>query len=238
MKIVVATTTFYPLDSESSKIRACLAIDLMKKVKEKGYPLVVAEDGSSSEFLNLLKENNVEYVFQTEKGLGAGKRLAISEACKLGDIILLLEPEKSPLIDFAEDLCKPLLSGEADLVIPKRKSLSSYPLFQQKSETLLNDFWKNVTGTDLDIDFGPRVMTKETAQYFLSYNGTFGDRWESIFLPVIDAIRDNKKVLSVEVDYIHPKVQRENEEENIDFDLKRVDQLATLSNVIHTYWNR
>lgn len=148
MKIVVATTSYYPLDSESSRVRAELALELMKKTKSKGYELVIADNGSSPEFLSKLKENDLEYVLQTKPGFGNGKRLAIEEATKTGD------------------------------------------------------------------------------------------RWESIFLLVIDAIRDGRKIISVEVDYIHPQSQTENEEGNLDFDIKRLDQLYSLSKAVDSYWNR
>lgn len=236
MKTVVATTSFYLLDSESSRVRSELALELMKQTKCKGYELVVADNGSSPEFLNKLKANDVEYVLQTKPGFGNGKRLAIEEASKKGDLIFLVEPEKVSLIDFIEQLTAPLISKEAEIVIPKRKSMASYPFFQQKSEELLNIFWMNVTKTDFDISFGPRIFNKEISNYFLNYNSQNGDRWESIFLPIIDAIKDDRKIKSVEVEYLHPKVQKENEEGNIEFDLKRLDQLYTISRAIHFYW--
>jgi hypothetical protein len=236
MNIVIATTTAYPSGAENS-LRADLALQFIKKCIEKQYPLVVVDNSSSESFLQQLKDIFPSYLSQTTPGFGKGKREAIAKAVKQADIIVLTEPEKISLLNFIQEITEPIQNNSADLVIPRRKSVTSYPLFQQKTEQLLNEVWRNITKTDLDISIGPRVFRKDIAEFFLDYNGKFGDRWESIFLPVIDAIRAKKRVKDVEIEYLHPAEQTAQEEGNIEFDLKRLDQLNSLSHAINTYWN-
>lgn len=66
--------------------------------------------------------------------MGYGRRLALSEALKTDKkVIAWTEPEK---VTYLPDLAKtilPILENSADLVIPKRKSLDSYPIFPTAS---------------------------------------------------------------------------------------------------------
>ena len=49
---------------------------------------------------------------------------------------------------------EPIADGSADLVVPRRASLASYPLGQQHAESMGNLFWNKLTGHDLDMWFG------------------------------------------------------------------------------------
>ncbi len=73
-----------------------------------------------------------------------------------------------------------------------------------------------------------RKWRKELSDYFLNYNGEYGDKWDSIFIPVMNAIFDGKRVSGVEVEYTHPHKQTEMEEHNLTFYRKRVEQLENL----------
>lgn len=169
--------------------------------------------------------------------MGESRRQAIKEAYNTGkEIIAWIEPEKSDYIKEVTKTAIPIINGEANIVVPKRRSLESYPLLQQYSEKLGNLFWKNITGTNLDIWSGPRTWKREMSRYFLEYKGGYGDKWDSIFIPVMNAILDGLKVLSVEVNYEHPKKQTEIEEGNLEFDKKRLEQLTTLISAFEEHW--
>lgn len=237
MNTIIAVTTSYPLENGNS-LRASLAIEFIKKCLEMNYQLVVVDNNSSNVFHKELKDIFPGYTPQTNNGFGQGKREAIALASEKAEVIILTEPEKISLLDFIPDITGPIQNNTADLVVPKRNSLASYPSFQQKTELLLNEVWSRITGTDLDISIGPRVFHRNIAEFFLKYDGKFGDRWESIFLPVIDVLKAEKRVKGVGIDYMHPPQQTAQEEGNILFDLKRLDQLNSLSHAIHTYWNK
>lgn len=237
MKVVLATTTSYP-SANFDKIRSNLAIEMIQNAQEKKYEIVIVDYNSSEIFLEKLKKMSANVIKLNENGFGKSKRLVISKALERGEIIVLTEPEKISLIDFIPQLISPIETGEAELVIPRRKSLSSYPSFQQNTEEKLNKKWFYITHTNFDISFGPRVLNSKSAFFFLNYTGIYGDRWESIFLPVIDAIKAGIKIKEVEINYIHPRIQTEYEEGNKTFDQKRLDQLNSLTKSISTYWNK
>lgn len=115
--------------------------------------------------------------------------------------------------------------------------MESYPLVQQYIEPLGNAFWKEVTGTDLDMWIGPRTWKKELSDYFINYDGKYGDKWDSIFIPVMNIIADGYKVKGVEIDYVHPKIQTEIEEKLKDFNSRRVDQYNSLTMAILKHAN-
>ena len=135
----------------------------------------------------------------------------------------------------------PILNREAAIVVPKRKSFKSYPTAQQHSERFVNNFWKELTGTEFDITFGPRTMNRKGYSYFIDYERygyRFGDKWESLFLPLIDFIKAGKTIISVEVDYRHPASQRQYEEGNLKMTMKRLEQLNCLVTHLYDYWHR
>lgn len=237
--LVIATTTYYKLDNESDLIRYKLSLQMFTKAKSKGYEVVVVDGGSSSEIITTYNQLGVHVFSQKDKGIGNSRREAIVEAQKLTtQYICWTEPEKVSLIESLDTVVEYMHNNNVDIIIPKRSSLSSYPLFQQKEEELLNMFWNNLTGKDFDICFGPRVFRKELSSYFLDYKGKYGDKWDSIFIPVINVLFDNKKVESIPIDYIHPSEQTAIEQDNIEFDRKRIEQLASLTNICYLHWRK
>jgi hypothetical protein len=236
--IIIATTTFYNCENPADKLRSELSFQTFSEIKKKGFGLIIIDSGSSKEHIHKMQGMNLNFVLQDKKGMGVERRQVIAEAQKQGSIIVWMEPEKCPFVQYIEYLAQELIDQKAEIIVPKRTSLASYPLFQQKTEETLNLFYKNITGIDLDICFGPKIFTKEAADYFLKYDGSFGDRWESVFIPVYLALKDNKKVISSIVNYVHPEVQTVFEAGNKDFDLKRIDQLNDLCKSIYHFWNK
>jgi len=235
--IVIATSTFYP--AKKDKIRIALSKKTFQKARSLGY-LIVAVDGGSPKTLTSEYEKLGARVFCQEKpGMGNGRRQAISLATEMSNnIVVWMEPEKAPFVSQIESLSSLLEKQAAGIVIPKRKSLSSYPFVQQQTEMLGNLFWKELTQSDLDVYFGPRVWKKEISEYFLKYNGEYGDLWDSTFIPIMNAIAEGKKVISGEIDYKHPPEQAEQEKNNLPFWEKRFEQLDKLSTNIHQHWNK
>ncbi len=170
--------------------------------------------------------------------MGNSRRQAIEEAFKTNkEIIIWIEPEKYTFIKEIKKCVESIINHEADMVIPKRKSLATYPLAQQYVEPFANLMWKDVTGLDLDIWSGFKVFKRTLSKYFLDYNGEYGDKWESIVIPVIDAIANGERVVGVEIDYVHPIEQTKSEEGNFDFHRKRIEQLNNFLK-IEEHWKK
>ncbi|MBL7100450.1 MAG: hypothetical protein ISS23_00680 [Nanoarchaeota archaeon] len=238
-KIVIATTTWYNPDLEGDNLRAKITKNSIKRATDLEYQVMIVDGGSSDELLKYFETCGAKVFSQTNKGMGTGRRQVIKEAYNTNrEIIAWTEPEKEDYIPEIIKTAVPIIEDIADLVVPKRKSLKSYPLEQQYAEKLGNLFWKELTGYDLDMWSGPRTWKREFSNYFLDYMGEYGDKWDSIFIPVIDVILDGKKVLSVEVNYTHPKEQAELEEHDLIFFMKRIEQLTELTKALETHWKK
>ena len=194
--------------------------------------------GSKGSFLSEIRRNGGILIKQSEKGLGNARRQGFREAYnKNKKVILWTEPEKHDLIRSIPLIIRPLLEKKADLIVPKRKSMESYPLSQQLLEPFANLFWKELTGTDLDLWIGVRALRREVANYFINYFSEYDDKWDLLNMPLIDMIKDKKVIKSVEIYYEYDSRQTEDEEHNLEILKKRIEQLNTLIN-IEDYWKK
>ena len=258
-KIAIGTTTWYKRDQQNGELRAKLAERTIKKAVDMGYKMIVVDGNSEDWFLKSIEGCGADIYPQQTKGIGSGRREVIQYAYNFNTpVISWMEPEKEDYVKEIIKTAKPILEGKVDLVIPDRRIIVSgkyflpnYPTSQQNEELFGNDCWRELTGTDLDVWCGPRTWKRELSDYFLKYNGknlsyltkdnreiSYGDNWDSIFIPVMQAILDRKKVRGVQVNYVHPKEQTALEEGNYGFTIKRLDQLNNLVPTFTDYWNK
>jgi glycosyltransferase involved in cell wall biosynthesis len=237
-KTVIATATLYDSNSENDAVRSELAKQMLKKAARFGYEVVVVDGGSSADLVEGFRR--YARVFrQKAKGMGESRRQAFQHAYDTGkEIIIFTEPEKVSFIPKILKTVEPIALGKADIVVPKRKSLKSYPAYQQYTEQATNIFWKELTGTDLDITFGPRAWNRKETSYFLRYKGEYGDSWDCIYIPVMDALADGRRIVSVDVDFTYPRAQREAEEHDLAFVKKRIDALSFIADFSLDHWKK
>ena len=236
--IVIAFTTLYNTNSKSNIIRRELAKKTILTAKELGYGVIVVDAGSDKEFLQELEKKGIKIANRLLHNAGSQKRQAIEEAYKTEKkAIVITEPEKIDLLTHLVKAAEPVLKDYADIVIPKRNSLASYPTAQQYAEPLGNAFFKELTNLDLDIWFGPQIWKREHVHYFFEYDGTDIEDWQ--YFPILKAIKEGKKIVSVNIDYTHPKEQTEIEEHDLAFYKKRIEkQLLPIMNTLITNWNQ
>jgi len=226
--VVIATATMY---KSLQDVRAQLAAATIQEAKKHGYPIVIVDE-SPDESTREHFRNLGAITFPAEKpGMGHSRRQVIREASNLAGpdgIVAWVEPEKHAFIPFLGMIAEVMESQSADFVSPRRKSLESYPLFQQHFEWLGNRAFQMLTGRDLDVWFGPRIFRPDIAPFFLAYQGEYGDKWDSLFVPVLRIIKAEKKVIEVKVDYTYPSEQATEEENNFLFFMRRIEQLTSL----------
>ncbi|MFH1503115.1 MAG: hypothetical protein ABIE36_00455 [Candidatus Diapherotrites archaeon] len=257
-QIAIGTTTWYK-KGKHGELRAGLAERMIKKAVDDNYKMVVVDGGSEDWFLKSIEGCGANIYNQTVNGMGASRREVLQYAHNLNTpLIIWMEPEK---LDYVKEIIKtaePILNEKADLVIPDRRTIVSnkyflpfYPTSQQNEELFGDDCWRELTRTDLDVWSGARTWKRELSDYFLKYNGKnlfyttddgrkipYGDTWDSIFIPVMQAILDGKKVMGVKVDYIHPKEQTTLEEGDYEYTMKRLNQLNNLVPAFTDYWKK
>jgi len=228
--LVITTTTWYPV---ADCVRARCAARMVRNASALHIPVVVVDGGSPKEFREEIQDHCailIDEVPHARGVMGPGRRQAIAKGFEItgGRVSCYIEPEKHPLLPWVDKCFGPVLSGEADLVIPRRISHSTYPTAQQLSEPLGNLHFKQATGLDLDMWFGPRFFNAIAGKYFLEYDDMYGGSWDPTHIPVIRCAAAGLRIMSPEVDYIHPSVQTAEEEYSAAWTYKRAAQLANL----------
>ncbi len=238
-KVAIATTTLYKPDSESDLLRAKIAGRTVRNAIDSGYSVAVIDSGSSDDLLKDFERYGALIRSHPNVTMGQSRRLSIKLADSIGRrITAWTEPEKEHYIQELWKTALPIIEEKTDMTIPDRRPLDDYPAFQQLAENLGNLFFKDLTGHDLDMWSGPRTWRRGLSCYFTDYNGEYGDKWESVFIPVIDAILAGERVTGVNVDYKHPKDQTSFEDGNVDFHMKRILQLESLTKAVKTHWEK
>ena len=232
MKPVIVTSTLYAGLDET---RARLALQTISEARKHDYDIVIVDE-SSPQIREAFTEAGATKVSPAETpGMGPARRQAIKEATLLTDesgIIIWIEPEKHTFVPLLQEVIEELLSESADLAVPRRKSLVSYPESQRHFEWLNNRAFQMFTGRDLDHCVGVRVFRKSFARFFLEYQGNYGDKWEMHLVAIIRGLKAGKKVIEVPVDYVHPATQTADEEGKWPVFKKRMDQLLNTIAVV------
>ncbi|MEK6825665.1 MAG: hypothetical protein AABY00_02675 [Nanoarchaeota archaeon] len=238
-KIVITTTTYYPSENETDRVRARLATETMRKAGNEKYLFIAVDGGSLPSRIEEWKALGVQVIPQKEKGMGNSRREAFQAAFDTRkEVIIWMEPEKHDFIRSIPQVTEPLLEGKVDLVIPRRRSLSSLPLAQQYIEPFANLFWKTLTHTDFDIWFGIRAMRREIVPYFSKYGSVYADTWDILVMPLMDMLYKGAHIGSVSIDYEHDASQTRDEENSLAFFKKRVEQLNALTLPLEEYWTK
>ncbi len=239
--IGIATATLYPdwhpekAANSISQVRGNLAINFVKEVKSAGYQMVVVDGGSSSEFKSELANLGIQVRPEQQKGMSPGRRQAFREASSLPgvEVVCWSEPEKISFVrDCLPKAAIPILTGTADMVVPKRdeQALSTYQYDQIHAEEKTNRFWNDALRAHhllpedteyFDFCFGPRLFrnTPHVREVFMkafefNQRGLALDRiinpelWpDASLLPIVTALHEGLRVVSVTVPYRHPEEQ-------------------------------
>lgn len=219
--------------SDTDGIRGDLAIEVLKNAIKCGVRVVASEGGSSEDFLSSLERfttQGLSLVASDSPDRGPQRRSAFNKAISLPNALAIVytQPEKVGLMNFLEEITRPILEGEADIVIPKREDQlfeETYPDYMRESELKVNkryDWMMRSAGLigkndHFDWFFGP-VVFKNTPEvsslFFKKYEATFSDpdqHSDGHYFPIIEALFNNKKVVGVEVPFSYPQTQKDNE---------------------------
>jgi hypothetical protein len=247
--IAFAIITYYPkwykgpLRSikHTEKLRGDLALEFLRKATAAGYTVICVDGQSANSFhKELAAISDLTVVRRRTPGRGVNKRQAIKYLSKVQKVkvIVLTEGEKiSILSDCLPEIVTPILTGKADIVVPRRRDdlfKSSYPAYMYQSEVEGNRIYNEALRThgvftpgipDFDIFFGPRAFKNDpkiVSLFMKRYTITGGTLLEGLFdpdaysnilnFPIITAVKNKLRVLDVEVPFVYPQIQKENEE--------------------------
>ncbi len=235
MKVALVTTTF---SKNAEDLRFQLALKTCQEARKAGYPLYIVDGSPDPNMRTLLLEAGATAVAGEEiRGMGASRRQCFQMGLDSGaEVIVWLEPEKYPFVSLIGPCAEMIGEGEGkyDIILPSRKSLQSYPRYQELSELrAIRNIGIITRRPDLDWMFGPRVMSRKGTELLMSYTGqSGGDTWELLNIPLIWAFQSGIKVGSKLVDYIHPPEQTAAEEGDEIMDRKRDLQRDVLEKAI------
>ncbi|MBI2329968.1 hypothetical protein HYU94_01110 [Candidatus Daviesbacteria bacterium] len=233
------------------KVRGDLAIQMISKASEKGVRTIVVDGVNNRPFRQALERQNVFIFDETDKGMSASKQQGYRIAQVMPDMVanLWTEPEKVSIAeDCLDPLMTPIFTGEADIVIPLRgaESFSTYPDFQADIEQESNRLWNALLKAEgiipyehpgFDNWFGPRGWHKDITGLFIKkYKSTDPDvklikpeeYGNALHFPVITALIEGKRVISVQVPFRYPEIQKAIEEDSLEFRAKRKYQQESI----------
>lgn len=246
-KIVVIATTCYPNMNDS---RFLLALETVEEAAHLEIPLILIDSSPSEDIRDKLRvmgsvdgKSFVDVLVQISKG---GKGAALREAIEASNrkvvaewnndnseaIICFQEPEKSNMMKHWKKIVAHMQETGADICVPRRSDMSfktTYPREQYHSENFGNmylDALAEKVDFEPSIDWlmGPIAWRYKLSSIWTDYKD--GELWDAQICPLVQAQRYHKaKVTSLEIDYLHPKTQKDVEEENPVFIEKRLTQL-------------
>lgn len=168
------------------------------------------------------------------------RALRVASAIEGVEVIIFSEAEKVSLVtNCLAQIARPIIDGQADIVVPKRNDVlfkSTHPLYMYESETEGNRIYNEALRTQgilpenhegLDMFFGPRALRndKKVISLFMrrfrikigrfSLPSEFFDTEDysnPLYFPVILALKKRMRIISVEIPFSYPTIQKENEE--------------------------
>lgn len=234
--LAIFTSTLYD-NSPIKRTRVPLSIRFFENARDLRIAVFAVDGGSNEEFVGKIKNfENVTVAVQKNTSMGEHRRHALkmamsSDIASDKEYYLWSEPEKYSLLEpeTLDSMIAVLRSGQADIVVPKRKSMDSCSAFQNEMETKANIKAAQIMGSEevFDLWFGPKMMNRTGARYFLNYKSDV-DKWDATIVPVVQALHDGKKIVSVPVDFKYDPIQKSMEEKSAEMDAKRIEQYTSI----------
>lgn len=210
-KLTVSTITWARDKKEEKDI-----YDSLFALSAKNIHVVAVDGGSSEEFLDSLKKfRNISVIRSSKKGLQNQVVESLREAQASSRYIFYTESNKS---DFFRNQFDGFLFRAIDImdknpntgiVLPSRtkESFSTFPEFQQRSESFLNTILSEFLDREMgDFAYGPRIMVRDLIPYLDRLSRDVGWGWMSYLL--IIAKRLGRSIHTVNLDLPCPKDER------------------------------
>ena len=224
-KIIIATITKYRSEQET---RALQCLRLLREVRRNNYRIIMVDAGSPENFVQKCQKLGAMVFPQATNTMGGGRREVFQKAGEMidiGDAILWTEPEKYTAIKYFSKITKPIISGRADFIAGERKNLNTYPMEQQYLEKTVALAYEYITGQKVDLGFGICAFNLVALKFFLDYHGDYGDKWDSLLVPRLRILKAGLRMENIKVPYKHPRIQTLQETGDMDFFMKRIEQL-------------
>jgi len=161
-QIAIATITWARDESEDALLRSSLP-----HLAAIGLPVFITDGGSGTGFIEFLKGFPQFSVLKTEaRGVWAQAGNSARKAYEAGaDYILYTEPDKKAFFEHAlpNFLAEVKPDEDAGIILASRSAaaFSTFPSFQQMTETTINNCCAEVTSNRQDYTYGPFLMHRK-----------------------------------------------------------------------------
>lgn len=238
-RVVLATTTFF---RDPNELRFSLACQLVKEAVATGYLIFIVDASPDLKIMQELRKSGATVERQRREGMGASRRQVFALARRLApefEVIVWTEAEKVDIVRWLPKIVKPLISGLAGIVIPKRSQQSwrTYPSFQAITEQIANKVYQAVSGLKADPMFGPVAFNSAAAKHLEQFSAEeFGvnDNYIQHYAPLV-ALSYCFKIVSPVVNFIYPALQKEQEESDAHFKKMFEKRLWQLQQLVADY---
>ena len=154
MKILLIIPAY---NEEKNILKVCQIIEeYNKKNQDKKLDYVVINDGSKDNTKNILCQNNINHV-DLVKNLGIGGAVQTGYKYALEnnyDIAIQFDGDGQHDVNYVEKICKPILDGQADMVIGSRYLNKKESEFQS---TFMRRFGSNIISFFIRIFCGKKI---------------------------------------------------------------------------------
>lgn len=209
-KIAVATMSWARDEREESLLRESLTL-----LARQNIPTFVSDGGSAEEFIEFLGRFGN---FRTFHGGGNGLFPQIKHSLRAAvdsgaDFILYTEPDKKLFFDgkLREFLSKAPSDENVGIVLAARspESFSTFPDFQQYTETVINDLCYEIIARRFDYTYGPFLFNRQLAGCLELAGDRIGWGWRPFFFAM--ARRMGYEIVQLADDFPCPEEQREDD---------------------------
>jgi len=261
--LVVFTCTYY---TGTTDLRYQQCLETLQAASTNSIPIVVVDGSPSDDVHQGLSQTGAIVCKETAGGGkgSALREAALNAAEKVPGVtehtlLCWQEPEKTGMIRLWKEIL-PQISHDSDVVVPRRDDecfKSSYPIEQYYSESYGNLYLDTVMkdaitkdpsgvmrvpasdaaiprGTSLiDWHFGPFAFRKAHLDLWSKYKG---NSYDAQLVPIVCALRRGLVISSIGVKFhLDPKM-REQEEGDVGFIEKRLNQLIDLDPKVKVAW--
>lgn len=240
-EVIFCATTLYRSEQET---RYRLACELITEARNHRYAFVILDSSPLPEIAREFERRGAvvqragrTLPFPTQRRLLFHLVKRYGASLNAGRIFILwTEPEKTDIVNHIETLIAPLVNDEADVVIMGRtaKSEATHSRFQMISEETAKYVFQEVTGINAQPMTGPVMFTSELISYYENcnpkkYDPSLGHGYIQQ-VASIEAHAYGKRVIGVDVDFMYPPAQRQEEETALSKEIfaKRLEQQGDL----------
>ena len=198
----------------------------LRQLATLNIPVYITDGGSSENFIAFLHSIPHLKIFEA-KGLWPQAKMSITQAAKSGArFVFYTEPDK--LEFFTKHLKKMSEAINVDektgVIIASRsvKGFSTFPSFQQMTETTINNCCKEVIGKETDYCYGPFLFNTQLIPLLERLDDNIGWGWRPFTFAI--AHRLSLDVTSFESDFDCPAGQREDDADERIYRMKQLTQ--------------